>query len=438
MSKSVRFYDIHCHAMNLSHPNFMLFIKRLAFFHGKRSFGDWCVVLKQLLIALQSGGRNDRIMNLLSVMDRGAGELLQLMEKDLLKLRGEGRLRVGGRDIGTVVLTPLMIDFGKKGIEKYPGIYYNELSRKPIRDQVDDLFDGVRDHRGRSGTGERFLEVYPFLGLNTANYELESDEKSIGLKDLLNMYFSAFKKGGPDQRRRKLSEKAGTFTEPDKDKSYSCAGIKAYPPLGFDPWPIAGSRMKRNVRKEQDKVEYLYEFCIDRDIPITAHCNDSGFMADNVPIEAFTAPGRWGEVLNDNKFGKLKLNLAHFGRQDRCCATLKNAVGLNRPWREDVVRLILDHENVYADFSYNGTSAGYYATLRKLLDRHAGRPKDLEVLKSRILFGSDFMINLLATTSYKEYVEGFLKKNPLDEQDKLRFCSENPEEFLFGKLDEVK
>ena len=43
------------------------------------------------------------------------------------------------------------------------------------------------------------------------------------------------------------------------------------------------------------------------------------------------------------------------------------------------------------------------------------------------------MINLLAAESYEGYVGSFLKKNPLDEQEKIRFCSKNPEEFLFGK-----
>jgi len=190
MSTGMRFYDIHCHAMNLSHPNLLLFIKRLIHFHGKGHFDDLCVVAHMARIALQKGERNSRIMNLLSVMERDTGEFLTLMEQDLRKLCDEGRLHVNGSAIGQVVLTPLMIDFGRKDIDKntYPGIYYNELSRKPIRDQVDDLFDGIRDYRASSGK-DRFLEIFPFLGLNTANYDLESSSESIGLKELLEMYF---------------------------------------------------------------------------------------------------------------------------------------------------------------------------------------------------------------------------------------------------------
>ena len=131
MSTGMRFYDIHCHAMNLSHPNLLLFIKRLVHFHGKGHFDDLCVVAHMARIALQKGERNSRIMNLLSVMERDTGEFLTLMERDLRKLCDEGRLHVNGSAIGQTVLTPLMIDFGRKEIDKntYPGIYYNELSR---------------------------------------------------------------------------------------------------------------------------------------------------------------------------------------------------------------------------------------------------------------------------------------------------------------------
>ena len=87
---------------------------------------------------------------------------------------------------------------------------------------------------------------------------------------------------------------------------------------------------------------------------------------------------------------------------------------------------------MYADSSYNGTRADYYTGLRQLLDDHAGRPADLEKLRSRILFGSDFMINLLATESYKRYVEQFLGTGKLYEEEKSAFCSTNPEGFLFG------
>ena len=308
---------------------------------------------------------------------------------------------------------------------------------------MDDLFDGIRDYRASSGK-ERFLEIFPFLGLNTANYDLESSSESIGLKELLEMYFSGFTKDEGGRRRQKLSDLSGTFKETDEKKSHSCAGIKVYPPLGFDPWPDADipkkgreSEDKKKRRKiEQDKVNYLYDFCVKRNIPITAHCNDSGFMAANVPPGTYTAPARWRPVLE--KFGGLKLNLAHFGRQDRCSAKLKNRLSRRKAWQEDLVELMIKHDNVYADFSYIGTSETWYTDLRLLLDRYKNDAAKAAKLRSRILFGSDFMINLLATKSYKDYVGLFLRTDGLLKEEKIDFCSRNPDEFLFGKKDGVQ
>ena len=439
MNTGIRFYDVHCHAMNLSHPNFLLFVKRMLC-AGTRSIDDWKVFLHLVNLARQKPGRNCRILNLVSVMERDCSELLKLMENDLKILREENKLHVERQNIGSVVLTPLMVDFGRKDLDgsTYPGIYYNTLSRKPIRDQVDDLFDGIRDFRKSAGP-ERFLEVFPFLGLNTANYSLESSENSIGLRQLLHKYFSEFTKGEGDQRRRDLSNSSGTFSEEGEGLSYSCTGIKVYPPLGFDPWPEAGAGWKKGERaearkkrgQEQEKVEYLYRFCADRDIPITAHCNDGGFMSGKVPLEKFTAPAQWRHVVE--RFPKLKLNLAHFGRQDRWCSQLKHYAGLETSWQEEIVELLLDKDkHVYSDFSFIGASAAWYKELRKLLDKYKHDPESTARLRSRILFGSDFMINLLATESYKRYVEQFLGTGKLYEEEKSAFCSTNPEGFLFG------
>jgi len=243
---------------------------------------------------------------------------------------------------------------------------------------------------------------------------------------------------------QKLSGLSGTFKETDEKKSYSCAGIKVYPPLGFDPWPDAGRGRKKGEgmeaqvkrEQEQEKVEYLYRFCLERNIPITAHCNDSGFMAANVPPGKFTAPAQWRHVLE--KFGRLKLNLAHFGRQDRCSARLKNCLSRRKAWQEDLVQLMIKYDNVYADFSYIGTSETWYEELRLVLDRYKNDATTAAKLRGRILFGSDFMINLLATKSYKDYVGLFLRTDGLLKEEKIDFCSRNPEEFLLGKKDKVE
>jgi hypothetical protein len=70
--------------------------------------------------------------------------------------------------------------------------------------------------------------------------------------------------------------------------------------------------------------------------------------------------------------------------------------------------------------------------LRTILDKHQndGTPYHL---KNKILFGSDFSINLLDSPSYKDYIGVFLRTKHIADGDKILFCSDNPEKFLWNK-----
>jgi len=49
-----------------------------------------------------------------------------------------------------------------------------------------------------------------------------------------------------------------------------------------------------------------------------------------------------------------------------------------------------------------------------------------------LLFGSDFLINLLWSPSYNDYLCNFLETPYLTEEQKMAMCATNPERFLFG------
>ncbi len=51
---------------------------------------------------------------------------------------------------------------------------------------------------------------------------------------------------------------------------------------------------------------------------------------------------------------------------------------------------------------------------------------------SRILFGSDFMINLTGVESYNKYLEIFSESLDLSGEEKEQFCAVNAKRFLFG------
>ncbi len=248
--------------------------------------------------------------------------------------------------------------------------------------------------------------------------------------DRIRESFEAFR-DGPAPRAR-LSARTPDKTDTRTIGRGFFAGIKVYPPLGFDPWPdpaeadvLSGPRERSTMRRryafERRKVEFLYAFCQKKGIPVTTHCGDSGFQVeDRERSLAFTCPDRWANALHE--FPNLKLNFAHFGTQ---------AEAGPRLWMQRIIDLMRDFPNVYADFSYRGVDPGYYdrlaAVLRALPVGQAG------IVKTRILFGTDFLINLIDTGSYQDYLGTFVDTKALSPEDKVLFSEINPARFLFGE-----
>ncbi len=405
------FFDIHCHAMNLSHPSLIGFVKKmnidtLLFLNS--------VPIVSTVLSKCIDTKLNRVMNLLSVMERDLGNFFLLMEKDLEPFLHDGRFEICGSFYDRVVLTPLMMDFGYKGVDSYPGIHYRDLPEKPIVEQVIDLFNGIRKYVRTSGLN--IFEIYPFLGINTRNYDMEGTSGSTGLPDLLGKYFGSFLSETLAERRARLLGAMGGFSgDIDDLRDYSFAGIKVYPPLGFDPWPA-------DDPEELAKVEYLYEFCAARKIPITAHCSDGGYHTHE-QARAFTDPEKWVRVLS--RHPALKLNLAHFGKQDKAWGLFPK-----KEWQQAVISLIAEYDHVYTDFSCCGFDEGFYA---RLSDTIHDQPSEIsDKLRQRILFGTDFMINLLWTDSYRSYLDTFSRQRHFRSLDAHQLCSVNPQSFLFG------
>jgi len=53
-------------------------------------------------------------------------------------------------------------------------------------------------------------------------------------------------------------------------------------------------------------------------------------------------------------------------------------------------------------------------------------------LKGRIMFGTDFSVNLMSIDSYNNFYSLFSSDPSLSSEDKIAFCSVNPERFLFN------
>ncbi len=472
MSGIKRFYDIHCHAMNLSHPNLLAFIRRY-----NLSIILMAASLLGPVAPFLLGNRLHKVHNLLSLMENDIGSLFLSLENCVVEspLFKKGWLDIAGSKYDKIVLTPLMMDFGYKGAIN-PNIHYNKPPEKPVVEQVVDVFNGIRQYHAKSD--KKLFEIYPFLGINTQNYlmgnstsarvsrvpdlsslpgalkckteyhprlgklvfygKMAPDESMhlAGLFDspqdieavtgiynasqaldsgntipkMLKKYF-----GNHSGSRAQLFGNMGGFAgDIENITANYFAGIKLYPPLGFDPWP-------EDDEEEMVKVTFLYRFSCEKNIPITAHCSDGGFKVTG-NARRFTSPYRWEKVLQS--FPGLKLNLAHFGKQ----GTLFRLFSREN-WERKIISLIERYDNVYVDFSCNGFDYDYYTSLKTLV-KSAGQGMQ-EKMRSRILFGSDFLINLLWAESYCGYLDIFAQTRSFTAEEKNRFCSINPERFLF-------
>ncbi len=244
------------------------------------------------------------------------------------------------------------------------------------------------------------------------NYSTDSAGEHVGLKELLDKHFGGFGPADGADRRAMLREKMGTFDGDIEHLSgHAFAGVKVYPPLGFDPWPEEPA--------EREKVSYLYGYCESRRIPVTTHCGGRGFRTiRHKDPDGLADPARWRGVLRE--FPKLVLNLAHFGGK------LKTV--FIHDWMKEIARLAADYQGVYTDIACLCFNDGDYRDLEKILKKLAGGKPDVS---RKILFGSDFMINLLWTDSYRSYIRNFMDTGFIRDR-KDAFCSENPGRFLWG------
>ena len=270
------------------------------------------------------------------------------------------------------------------------------------------------------------------------------DQKPVTIQGLLNKYF------GDEHATRAELEKNQTAWNGSIDAIGQgvFAGIKLYPPLGFDPNP--DGNIHQNSRKK--KAWYLYGFCQKRKIPITVHTSDGGFQIMSSELHyKYTSPKRWlGVLLN---FPNLYINFAHNGVQDAV---------MNGPheWKKILFEEIIcakengqwKYPNVYSDVSDLLNSEEAYKQWEEgmaalnLGNTPAERNEKIERIKSRLLFGSDFMINLRESRSYSEYVSRFVCNKPesyakntssfplrlSDENLRYRMAVENPKRFLFS------
>lgn len=392
------FFDIHCHLMTFDEPDFITFLKQVTDNISKEAFHS--MLTPDYLLDFKNKNMQTKVGNLINVMSHTQQEMAELMEDDLKGkylseddtpfVKGDV-FRFSNQVFDKYVICPMVMDFTSN--QSLDAIYYKSRTGKNAFTYAEKMLASIRSFY--KDNNDSLLEILPFAGINPPAYTYEEVEK------WLNTYFRRYKPNERYQHKRRPR----------------FFGIKLYPPLGFNPMP--------EDEEEKAKVELIYTYAQDKGIPITTHCDDGGYRITDVATSHHnTSPEVWLQVLE--KFPRLKLNFAHFGRQYERTHFLKK----QEKWRNAIVDIIVKYDNVYTDMSFNGVSKEYYDDVITKLE--SLKPQERLKLNQRLMFGTDFMINLSKVESYHHYLKSY-EASSISQDEKLAYASDNCKRFLFEK-----
>ncbi len=257
-------------------------------------------------------------------------------------------------EAGIEAAVPLAVDF--EFCEKYGGSTMSYLQ------QIDETIAAVTDTTRRCGR----QRLFPFIG---------ADPRRSDVADLVISHL--------DARR--------------------FYGVKIYPVMGFLP--------------DDQRLYPVYDYCRQRRIPVTAHCQNGGPPGFTGYYET-AHPNNWRPVLE--KFPSLILNLAHNDKT-------------GSDWQPPLFQLMRDYPHVYTDVSFDAEmfyqSGTYFRSIKGLLnDRQLGE---------RILYGTDWYMGRFLWTE-KTYLDWFTRFSrkifwdpvPFTAEEIRRLVEENPARFL--------
>ena len=195
-------------------------------------------------------------------------------------------------------------------------------------------------------------------------------------------------------------------------------GVKLYNSLGYRPFGNGDPEVtlkRERIAVRNNKMSYLfkgeeydqvlcelYDYCVDEEVPITAHCVMNGIEAYPGASFDFGQAVFWEQVLSQQKYSTLRLNLAHFGWNQEGGQGYSG----DQSWVRDVCRLMADYEHVYADVSHHrvltpGGRRMFIDGYRRMQNDFSA---DIDTIKNRILYGSDWHV-LRRMEGHDEFLE---------------------------------
>ena len=393
------FFDCHLHLMNLKSISYTPLVQSVLSAPLNAVTSGF---LSPVYLTQNESRLKDNIANALVCFESPISDTIENLYNDLCGaldsnvafINKDNKFVFRGRRYDAYALIPLCIDFStKENTSSYYKQKYSDLITPFAIETIEEINKFKTEHP------DAILEFYPFLGINPI---VHSKEK---IKSLLEEFCSPNK----------------------KDRFY---GIKLYPPLNSDPWPI-------HDKDEWEKTEIIYNFAEEHSLPVTTHCDNQGFRVTS-PKEAwkFTNPESWKYVISSHK--KLRLNFAHFGRFyandsqiiDRVTSQImqRPSLGHNK-WTETIISYIQTYDNVYTDISFSFLDKAFVKSIASIM---LNKTPISEKLKTRIMFGTDFAISLLKTSSYSKYLSDF--ESSIFANDTVEaMTGENVKRFLFGE-----
>ncbi len=406
------FFDQHFHLMDISHPNLISFFSSIE--SGITELFTSGALLPSYIITPKSRRSHtllSRITNTLTTFEQPIGHTLVMMEEDLAGLFAshdddaarpalpfirDGKLHFRARTYDKMAMCPMLMDFSSSP-SSGQSLYYPTPKKEKILTYIDDTLAGFEYYHRKRPDG--LFAFFPFVGINPPVHSRSF------IEELLST-FVVTSSNQPKGKRRFY-------------------GIKVYPPLGFDPWP--------SDKEERDKVIAIYVFCNEHKIPIMTHCDDQGFRGLTAK-EAWrvSEPDAWRPVLA--QFPLLSIDFAHFGWQytplQKNPLTVLSGLANKTPdssWFYQITALMKSYPNIYADVSFSGANTDFYDELFNYLSNL--EEEERETITARILFGSDFSVNLMKVESYTSYYRLF-EASPFSDEEIHRFVQTNPLSYM--------
>lgn len=204
-------------------------------------------------------------------------------------------------------------------------------------------------------------------------------------------------------------------------------GIKIYPRLGYPP-------------DHKVLMQHVYPEAERRGIPIMTHCSRGGVQGRgvrNFHADQFTDPAACIPVMR--AFPKLRICLAHFGGQRDWAAYVNPerpspyAEEHSRNWQVMIRRMITGetYPELWTDISYTLFNFEEYIPFLRLLLLREDREGD--ILRSRVLFGSDYYMTRQEVLSEKAVC--FRLRNELGEEVFRQIAETNPQIWLGERPD---